>query len=158
MAERKQSSKLSLLEETHTCNAQGSQAGTLRHKYKILDALKRTWQIGIRVKDCAVKRSHKLLLASQVAKDFSLPGLSRRSTQEINSSALLYSTNTVGVERNKSRTKAVCHSILGNSEWWTRRLCLHPTPYSSLYTLTKENYKCTQINLVFFCFRRLLHS
>jgi len=43
-------------------------ASTLRHKYKILDALKRTWQIGIRAKGGAVKRSHKLLLASQVAR------------------------------------------------------------------------------------------
>jgi hypothetical protein len=40
-----------------------TQEGERRHKYKILDALKPTWQIGIQAKDTVVKRSHKLLLA-----------------------------------------------------------------------------------------------
>jgi len=77
----------------HTLRALSKKrASTFRHKYKILDALKLTWQIGIPAQGSTVKRSHKLLLASPSSKDFS--GLKRRSTQEINSSAALYSTHT----------------------------------------------------------------
>ena len=77
----------------HTLKSAKKRANMLRHKYKILDALKLTWQIGIPARDGAVRLSHKLLLASPSRKDFCR--LRRRSTQEINSSALLYSTHSL---------------------------------------------------------------
>jgi len=76
----------------HTLRAPSKKrASTFRHKYKILDALKLTWQIGIPAQGGTAKRSHKLLLTPPSSKDFS--GLKRRSTQEINSSAALYSAH-----------------------------------------------------------------
>jgi len=96
----------------HTLRAPSKKrASTFRHKYKILDALKLTWQIGIPAQGGTVKRSHKLLLASPSSKDFS--GLKRRSTQEINSSAALYSTHTETDRQGRSKITASLSQDVG---------------------------------------------
>jgi hypothetical protein len=129
----------------HTLRAPSKKrASTFRHKYKILDALKLTWQIGIPAQGGTVKRSHKLLLASPSSKDFS--GLKRRSTQEINSSAALRSTHRktdrqTRKEQNNSqfvtRRWVSLLDEIGRKKWGVPTQHISP---SSLYLLTNGTY------------------
>lgn len=127
----------------HTLRAPSKKrASTFRHKYKILDALKLTWQIGIPAQGGTVKRSHKLLLTSPSSKDFS--GLKRRSTQEINSSAALHSTHTETDRQGRSKITASLsqdvgyHYLMKSAPQKWGMPTQHPSP-CSLYLLTSGN-------------------
>jgi hypothetical protein len=92
-------------------------ACTFRHKYKILDALKRTWQIGIPAKGDAVKRCHKLLLATSALRR---AGLAQDPPKKLTVLNYYTAHRDAGWGEIRGKIKAVCYEMLSITD--ARRL------------------------------------